>query len=65
MNMAAKKKSAKSNPAQVWIVVNVDAPGRTIIPASATSRRQAIDLVEDENEKVVGPYVLAERKRNG
>lgn len=66
--MATKKKATtdkttttKRPPRQVWIVVNDSDPGRTIIPAAATSRAQAIELVEDDDERVVGPYVLAER----
>lgn len=59
--MASKK--TKRPPAQVWIVINLDEPGRVVIPATATTRKRAIELLEDEDERVVGPYVLAERVR--
>ena len=34
---------------------------RVVIPAAATSRKGALELLEDDGELVVGPYVLAER----
>lgn len=73
--MATKKKTAakktptpptkktKVPPRQVWIVIRDDEPGRTVIPASATTRTEALRLVDEDGERVVGPYVLAERKR--
>lgn len=61
--MATKKKVTRTKraPRQVWLVVSDAA--RDVIPASATTRKRALELVEDDGERVVGPYVLAERVR--
>lgn len=58
--MATRK--TKRPPRQVWIVVR-DHGDTSIIPATATTRQRATDLIEDDCERVVGPYVLAERVR--
>ena len=61
-NKATAKKPKTKKPAQVWIVYRNDAKG--VIPATATSRAGAARLLEDDDEYIVGPYVLAERVRN-
>lgn len=57
-----KANRARPAPRQVWIVWTDDRHGY-VIPASATTRKEALGLVEDPDERVVGPYVLAERRR--
>jgi len=63
--MATTKKRAKRPPRQVWLVVN--ARGTAYGP-HATKREASEDCAElrgisDDGERVVGPYVLAERVR--
>lgn len=66
MSIKSKKtvavKKTQRPPRQVWVVVNntFDPKHRTIA-ASATTRAGAMLLREDEGDRVVGPYVLAER----
>lgn len=72
--MKTKKKTARTTtksharttraPRQLWAVVNDSIhPKHDAIPAAATTRSGARDLCEDDGDRVVGPYVLAERTR--
>lgn len=56
--MAAKKKSAKRPPRQVFIKI----AGINNVVCQVSTRRKDLHVVCDD-ERIVGPYVLAERMR--
>lgn len=61
---AAKSTKAKAHPRQVFVVWNDDPKHDGTIPASATTKKRALELVDDPGEYVIGPFILAERARN-
>ena len=48
-----------------WVIVVNDSmdPKRDAMAAVARTRRGAVELLEDDGDRVAGPYVLAERVR--
>ena len=60
---AVKRKPVRSKsirpPRRVWIVWNDAREFGGIIPASASTRQRATDLIEEHGERVVGPFVLS------
>jgi hypothetical protein len=66
--MAAKKTTTKKTttklvaPREVWLIIDDGDPARRPL-AYRTKSAADTDRVLDDSERVVGPYVLAERRR--